>query len=251
MVDRSLEPMDLEALVTWAIRDQKADRTDVALFDLEAAADVDHDGWEPRGSSRDGVAEMLRRGEMGGCRVDGGGVLRGVQPRMHPDAETVADAIGRLRSLRQRGLVLLHARAGERPEWSAGGQALVPVPVPETQRGAVRHRIAGAWEDVPTHAEFARLRQRRGLPIVDRYGRSLVRTPEPGQTFRTLDDGSRQAFVKHCPVEPWPSDAWIANTNALYAAWHAGMMALLGELLGIPLRDHRLTGFNAPAAPWR
>ncbi|CAO3409380.1 hypothetical protein [Azospirillum largimobile] len=100
--------MDVESLAIWAIRDQKADRTGGTLFDLEAA--LDHPDREPQGSSRDGVATLMRRRETGGCRIDGGGPMRGVQPRVHPDAEAVVDAIRAIPDGRQRGLVFEYAQ---------------------------------------------------------------------------------------------------------------------------------------------
>ena len=209
-------------------------------------------GWEPRGSSADGVSAIARIGDIG-CRVDGGGSIRGVAPRVHPDAEAVMADIERIPDCRAAGLVLLYARQGERPEWSTGQQVLQRVPVADARRGGVRHRVIGEWERAPTHSEHARLRQRLGLSIVDHYGRSLVRGPlsgEQGYYFRTLDDGAREVLVKHCPVEPWPSTAWIKAVNDMYSTWHAGMMALLDQLLGVKLRDHRLTGFSAPPRPW-
>jgi hypothetical protein len=197
----------------------------------------------------DSVARLMKIGTLG-ARIDGGGPTRGLSPRLHPDAEVVMGAIDRIRDRRQAGLVLTYARAGDRPSWSTGAQTLVPVPAPEGKRGAVRHMVTGEWQAVPTHSEYARFLKSRGHPIVDAHGRSLVRFREPGQTFRTLDDGTRQAFVKHCPVEPWPSDDWIRSTNQQYADWHAGMMALLSQLLGTRLQDHAITGFRAPAIPW-
>lgn len=173
------QPMDVEALAIWAIRDQKADRTGGALFDVEAACD--RPDWEPRGSSRDGVAEMLRRRETGGCRVDGGGPMRGVQPRVHPDAEAIVDAILSIRDRRQRGLVFEYAQLGDRPDWSNGAQALVPVPVPESRRGAVRHVIAAEWETQPLRSEFCAI-----CTPVD----TASSTPMAGTVFRPPRTGS-------------------------------------------------------------
>lgn len=53
--------VDLEDLVRWAIQVQRADCDDIALHDLEAAAD----GGEPHGWSRDGVASLMQRGTVG------------------------------------------------------------------------------------------------------------------------------------------------------------------------------------------
>lgn len=248
--------IDLEALVTWAIRDQKADRDDVALFDVEAdvhnllLSDQTYRGQaiDLCRPAADGCATIARKAAVG-CEIDGSGVLRGVSPRLHPDAEAVMDAIRRL-SGREAALVLQHARMGDRPDWSTGEKRLVPVPVAEERRGAVRHKIGGAWERVPARSEVARAMMRRGVSIVDRHGRPTIAQAERGFHYRPLEDGSREVFVRWCPVEEQPSDAWVAFVNGMYAAWHAGMMALLGVLLGARLRDHVLTGFLAPARPW-
>ncbi len=240
--------IDLEDLVTWAVRDQKADRNTVALFDVELEAFGHMQGWEPCGHSNDGCFRQDIIGGIG-CHIDGSGALHGVAPRMHPDAEAVADAIER-RSGRVCGLILQHARLGERPEWSAGQQMLMCVKVSDKKPGRFRHKVVGEWQDVPSQSAYAQRRLSRGLPIVDQYGRSLVRQPEPGQTFRLLEDGSRQAFVRHCPVEKYPSDAWVIMINDLYATWHSGMLALLNDLRRVEMRDHRISGFAAPALPW-
>ncbi|MBY6265553.1 hypothetical protein EI613_27065 [Azospirillum sp. 412522] len=242
------QTVDVERLAIWAIRDQKADRTGGALFDLEAA--LDHPDREPQGSSRDGVATLMRRRETGGCRVDGGGPMRGVQPRVHPDAEAVVDAIRAIPDWRQRGLVFEYAQLGDRPDWSNGDQTLIPIPVPESRRGAVRHVVRAEWVDLPLQSVLLADLRRRGVPILDRYGRLRFPSQEPGFAYRITDDGGRQVVTRWCPVEPYPSDAWIVNTNAIYAAWHAGMMALERGLRRVVLRDHRLVGFGVPAEPW-
>ena len=162
--------LDLEALVTWAIKTQRADHDDVALFGLELAAYGASRGWEPRGQSLDGCARQARIGDVG-CQIDGGASVRGVAPRMHADAETVMDAINRLKV--GRGLVIRFARIGERPEWlSHAQQKLVKEPVIDTKRGGLRHKVVGAWEAVPTRSDMARAMRRLGECLVDQYGRS-------------------------------------------------------------------------------
>ncbi|WP_455174139.1 hypothetical protein [Azospirillum largimobile] len=77
--------------------------------------------------------------------------------------------------------------------------------------------------DLPLQSVLLADLRRRGVPILDRYGRRRFPSQEPGFAYRITDDGGRQVAVRWCPLEPYPSDAWIANANAIYAAWHAGM----------------------------
>lgn len=238
--------LDLERLVTWALRDQQADRAQSGLFDIEAAAN-DH-GWEPQGVSGDGVAALLRRNETGD-RVDGGGPVRGIAVKVHPDAEAVANALGWLDPW-QRRLVQAHGRAGTRPDWLPLNPPMVAVKRPSEARGRYRHVLAERWEGVPTRSELARRYLLGGQSLFDARGQRRIVEEERGFHFRTFGDGRRQVQVKWCPLEPAHSDADIVEANTDYAGWHAGMAALLGWIGGRSLRDHVVTGFAAPAAPW-
>ncbi|CBS88701.1 hypothetical protein [Azospirillum lipoferum] len=238
--------LDLEILVTWALRDQQADRVQSGLFDIEAAAN-DH-GWEPQGVSGDGVAELLRRHETGD-RVDGGGPVRGIAVTVHPDAEAVANAVGWLDPW-QRRLVRFHGRSGTRPDWLPLVPPLVAVKRPSEARGRYRHVTAERWEFVPTRSELAKRYLLRGQSLFDARGQRRIVEEERGFHFRTFGDGRRQVQVKWCPLEPAHSDAEIVEANTDYAGWHAGMTALLERIGGWGLHDHVLTGFTAPAAPW-
>ncbi|CAO3446681.1 hypothetical protein [Azospirillum argentinense] len=248
--------VDLEELVAWAIRDQKAHRDNTALHAVESAAHMSMrsrrggraDGYAFAGGwGMDSCARIAAIGNIG-TRIDGGGPTRGVAPRLHPDAEAVTTAMGRL-PWRQRGLIIEFGSIGEAPPWSNGKQRLVRVPVSEIIRGPLRHKVLAEWMGVMTRFQFANWRRARGLPIVDRYGRSIV-TDDVGIEFRYLEDGQRQAKVKHCPLQFDPSDEWIERTNGVYATWHAGMTALLDSMTGLALKDHRITGFAAQAEPW-
>lgn len=246
--------LDLEALVAWVVRDQKADRDRAALHTVEAAAQFAIRTRRRMGGSDYpggwGVDSCARVAEIGGLgtRIDGGGQTRGVAPRLHPDAERVMDAINRLPG-RQRGLVLHHARFG-RPEWDLGPQRLKAEPNDNPQGGGRRHKVLGAWERMPSRSEIARAMMARGIRIVDDYGRPKIQTADRGFSFQTLDDGTREFLCRWSPLQLVPSDADIGEARRLYADWHAGMMALLAGLLGVDLRDHRLRGFSAPARPW-
>lgn len=253
-------PVSAEGLATWAIRDQQADRTYTGLHRVEACAGAamrirqqPHRFAEydfPAGYPMDSVARAMEIGDIG-TRIDGGGPVRGVPVTVHPDAELVLDAIQAIPNGRQRGLVLEYARLGDRPDWSNGTQTLAPLPVPESQRGRTRHAVRAEWENLPAHSAALRRLLAAGHRIVDQHGARRFPACEPGFAYRVREDGQRQVAVRWCPVEPVPSDAWIANTNAIYAAWHAGMTILARTLVRLPLRDHRCTGFDAPAEPWR
>jgi len=250
--------MSLEELVRWAVRDQKADRTYTSLHRVESCAGAamharqypDSEGFDyPAGYPMDSVARAMEIGDIG-TRIDGGGPIRGVAVPVHDDAEMVVEAIRAIRNRRQRGLVLEYAQLGDRPDWSNGTQMLVRVQVSENKRGPLRHRVEGVWERQMQHTDLLRFLQTKGIRIVDPYGRRRFPMTQDGFQYRILSDGTRDALIRHCPLEFYPSDAWIKNVNALYSAWHAGMMALLGAVRGLPLRDYHCTGFNAPATPW-
>ncbi len=238
-------PVDLETLVIWAVKTQRADRDDVALHEVEARADGrEHVRW-----STDGVATLERIGSVG-CRIDGGGAKRGVALRVHQDAEAVVAAIERIPDMRRRSLVLLHARQGSGPDWLPYEQRLVGMPSGACAGRGNRFRVEATWEDYPEKSSIAQAMLGRGMQIVDRYGHSVIEREESGFAFRRNRGGQRQIHVRWCPVELEPSLAEIRAVNEVYAEWHAGMKRLLGELLGVWLHDHRLTGFKAPSVPW-
>lgn len=239
--------VDLETLVIWAVKTQRADCDDVSLFDIEREVDP-HLSRRPLVST-DGVATMLRRGNLG-CQVDGGGLLRTLSSRTHPDAETVMAAVNRVRDLRRRGLVLHYARAGYRPDFESGKQRLVAMPAKSGAGRGNKCRIEGEWEPTPERSVIARRMMATGRPIVDRYGRSVIDAAERGFRFDHGTDGQRRVFVRWCPLVEEPSLTEIRAVNETYAEWHAGMMTLLGQLVGVPLREFRLTGFKAPTCPW-
>lgn len=247
--------LDLEALLVWAIRDQMADRTDTALHPVEVIAHFGllrglpvGAGEYRTGISGDGCAVIANRNEVGAV-IDGGGAIRGVPPRVHPDAELVADAVERLPG-HQRRLVLSHARHADRPDWLPLVSPLVAVRQPAESRGRYRHVVLGAWETTPLQSEIARGYFARGISLFDRQGRRRIVEEERGFRFRVLGDGTRQVLAKWCPLEPLHSAAEIREANAGYAAWHAGMVALCSVLRVRSMRNHRLTDFGAPAAPW-
>lgn len=102
---RQRRAIDLEDLVVWAIRTQKADRDRVSLHAVElAAAAAIRWGHRPAGGFNApaswGVDSCVRVAEIGlaGTRVDGGGQIRGVAPRMLPLIEDSAPLYDELRA---------------------------------------------------------------------------------------------------------------------------------------------------------
>lgn len=220
--------VDLEALVVWAIKLQRADCDGVSLHDVEA----DIDGLEPARWSTDGVSSLIRRGTIGG-KVDGGPVVRGVPPRIHADAEAVMTAVNTIGDRRRRGLVLHYGRAGFRPDWLPWEQRLVGLPAESGAGRGNRNKIEGDWESVPERSEVARRMMAAGRPIVDQHGRSVIERAERGYLFRHEGE-RRQVFARWCPLVEEPTIAEIRAVNETYAEWHAGMMTLLGKLLSVP-----------------
>lgn len=248
--------LDLEALLVWVVRDQKADRVGAALHPLEVVAHFGLLHGLPAGAgvyetgiSGDGCAAIAQRGELG-TDVDGGGPIRGLPARLHPDAELVLEALERLPSSERR-VILDHARHGDRPEWLPLVSPLVAKRRPGHQPGRYRHIVADlGWETTPKQSEIAESYHRRGLSLFNARRERRIPLEEQGFDFRVLYDATRQVLVTWCPLEPRHSDAEIAEAHDDYAFWHGAMEALHAALRRRPMRDHRLTGFAAPAHPW-
>lgn len=106
--------IDIEALVIWALRDQRAGATPTrGLFQAEAEAS----GLTWYQGSNSAAIERLG---MVGCRIDISGPGRDA---VHPVAEAVDAVIGRSA---EAELLRLYARLGERPRWRAPKVWVVP-----------------------------------------------------------------------------------------------------------------------------
>lgn len=88
------------------------------------------------------------------------------------------------------------------------------------------------------------------LGPVERDGRPEVRVAEI-VLVRYANRTTRRVEVPYCPLELYPSDAWVAMARAEYRRWHGGLVALRAGLAVAPLRKWRLAGVGAPAEPWR
>lgn len=98
--------IDVEQLAQWAYGVQMVDRYERAgLHAIEAEAA----GFEPRGSSGDGIGALMRIEHLG-CRIDSGGVS--VSDAVHPAAYALAHA---LTGIKHGERVRFHALAGNRP----------------------------------------------------------------------------------------------------------------------------------------
>ncbi len=116
-------PTDIEDLLVWTYRDQRADvviRNGVGLHDTEAA--MDESTTERGASSTCGCAALERIGRAG-CRVDGGGMSA---DHLHEDAERIHRAV-ELLALPIAALVIRNARISDQPDCMAG---VMPRPCP-------------------------------------------------------------------------------------------------------------------------
>jgi hypothetical protein len=115
------QPIDIEALLVWTYRDQRADRVLKMAGGMYAQEDA-LDGREVVRTSADGVAAVQKIGLLG-TRVDGGGPSNGA---LHPDAEIVHQAVTELATPAAM-MVSRHARAASRPD-------SMPIPTPRPVR---------------------------------------------------------------------------------------------------------------------
>jgi len=248
--------LDLEALLVWAIRDQKADRIASTLHPLEAIAHYGLLRGLPAGAgvyetgiSGDGCATIANRFEVG-ADIDGRSAIRGISPCVHLDAELVAEALEWLPSSERR-IIRDHARHADRPVWLPLVAPLVAKMRPGHKPGRYRHVVADVgWEASPKQSEIAQRYLDRGVSLFDRLGRRRIVEEERGFQFRVLSDGTRQVLAEWCPLEPRHNAEEIAQANEDYRFWHGAMEALHERLRGKTLRDHLITGFSAPARPW-
>ncbi|PWC89819.1 hypothetical protein TSH100_04050 [Azospirillum sp. TSH100] len=245
--------IDIEALLVWAVQRQCCDRTDIALHPMERSASLAlqhgrHIGVIAEGRSADGVATILDRNDIG-ADIDGGGAIRGIPPRLHPDAERVGEALERLPAA-QRRLVARHARLGGRPEWASLRQPMVAAKRPSDAPGRYRHLTCAEWEQTPRRSDIAALYHRTGRSLFLPDGRKRLPEEEKGFSFRVGGDGQRWLLVKWCPLEPRLSEAEVAEINHLYSLWRDGVLTLYVRLTRLELRDHILRPFSIPGAPW-
>ncbi|MEN2977874.1 hypothetical protein P7L78_19160 [Tistrella bauzanensis] len=119
--------IDVENLLVWVYRDQKADLVTGRMDDGRVM------GW--RGSSLGRIEAVANLG----CRVDGRGAGWGAAGELHRDAAATHEVVETLDLGTQR-VVIRHARAGTRPDWTAGGLRCRPV-WRRTATGEVRPRV--------------------------------------------------------------------------------------------------------------
>jgi hypothetical protein len=116
-------PIDIEALLIWVYRDQKADRVlrhGMGLHEQEVALA----GLVPSHSSGDGIATLQRIAALG-TRVQGGGPSADA---LHSDAEITHAAVSALPHP-ITALLIRHARYASRPD---GDAVVLPRPTRET-----------------------------------------------------------------------------------------------------------------------
>lgn len=189
------KPVDVEALLAWAYRDQCVDRA------------AGH-GWG-LAQPLDSIARLER--------VHGASLAAGHD--CHPDAEIVHAAVLRLPHS-QIGLVISHAKVGDRPSWGEGMRLVVAARV--TQRG-------------------------NPVRLYD-ASRNLI-----GHEVRAAAEMPGGALF-YAPADA-PPLAWygrlIAGERLGWRLWHAGLVSVAAHLAAAGLlRDYAVGGPAAPATPW-
>lgn len=216
-------------LLRWTYRQQKADRMSGAgLHGLEIAADGG--AWGIFGGSSSNAATIEMNGRLG-CIIRSTAWQQNYS--LHPDAETVINAVSALSSVNRAGAALVrrHAIADEAPHWCS----TMPTPEP-TYRWNVRQGREDMIEDAV--AETVTLREQRR----DDRGR-LMWTDDgfPVDTWVRFE-------VLFCPLRYWPDPAFIAQCRAEYRAWHGALITLKSMLSRLQRWD--VVAIGAEAEPW-
>lgn len=229
--------VDAWDFLVWAVRDQRADQDDVGLHEIELQSFA-QSYWR---TSTCGCSAIGRIGAIG-TPIDGGGHTRGVAPSVHPDADR---AVETLRGIARSSFVLRHARVGDPPSWSDGTQRLVPAVNPDG--GGRRYRVLATWQNDLSLSGLVKA----GFRLVDRTGTRRFKDTYPGFEYRLVDENvGREVKVRYCPIHQEPSTEWISSVNNQYSRWHEVMTAFCERIRDASLRDHVVTGFRHPAAPW-
>jgi hypothetical protein len=201
MMVRQRQPIDIEDLLVWTYRHQKADiviERGIGLHSLEAAAG----GIEIHGSSACGCASVERIGMLG-TRIDMSGHGSG---DLHPDAEAVHRAVmqldDRVNGLPRSRLVIQHAARGERPDPMLGA---VPRPYPLLTHDG---RVAIEWLDRGRRFGLCRVQWSPAWALIDAAQREysawhaalrlLAMAVNEGKGLAT-----RVALAPHAPHAPW------------------------------------------------
>ena len=155
--------VDIEALVIWAFRDQKADLVvgrGAGLHEIEASAD----GRPRQGGSN--VASLAQYAALG-TKIDEPGPDPGL---VDPDAERIYEAVLTLNTA-CKGLVCRHGRNASRPDYGAGleGQAALRSQRLAGKRGGPHDlRSQPAPDRLPDLSGYHRDRRRRRARHSDR-----------------------------------------------------------------------------------
>jgi hypothetical protein len=210
---RTPKTLDIEGLIHWTYQRQKADQVierGQGLHRLEAEAD----GIEIHGRSADGCARIAEIIALG-AKIEGSGMPAG---ELHPDAEAVHEAVmirrkGALTPL-QRGLILVHARAGTRPDWMEGErERYEPVRRPDGS-------IKVSWsrdgrKDLPSHCEIRLAVSQEEIDLARRvYGEWRA-----GMAWLRWYLTEHRLLKDHAVTGPVvASSPWLASTDSRAAA---------------------------------
>jgi hypothetical protein len=220
---RPLTAISLESLVVWAYRDQLVDKmTARSLDSIERQAEGRDLGYQP---SPFGSGALVERAALLGTKVDGGGRSW----ECHRDAELLHEVVCGMPPLPAL-LIARYGRTGAAPEWRTTDPAPFAVPVAESSRSPLRHKIELHWYRIEGH-------------------RPKIRRGESAELVN-IAPGIWDLGCRACPIVYYPPLDYVKSMRDEYAAWHDAMQGLLQRLADAAFRDHRLTGFAAPRSPW-
>lgn len=224
--------MDVFTLLVWAFRAQKVDSAaGRGLFDLESALLEEEEPFHRR--SADGAEAVAGIGALG-CRVDGGGPVRGVAPPCHPDAFVALEALDevhRLHGPHVAALVLRHAKDGAPPAASTIPPKAFPVEVEGAGKNwgvfdgrRVYYRVVAVGKVREVHTKVVRTRGQKPQTV----------------EVEVLKD------VEVCPVVWEPEPTWVSAENLKARDWLRGMETAAAFLLSANFDTHEVSAFLPP-----
>jgi hypothetical protein len=227
-------------------------RTDKRTIDIETALQWTMRDEMPKGrpveaSVWDTVISYSRLGARVDVSHGGGGGLGFIDGEPHPDAVTIARAVGDLPSGMSlsadecEALVGHYARLDRAAVSAVARASFNPVML---IIGCAGNRARPAWDIGLPRVRVLRHSNNNAIVFGDDDAGGVMRLrPAKDNSYRFAD--RPRAFIQYCE----PSVGELIEARVEYTIWHRALALLVTKLAG-KLADHVVTGPKASAAPW-
>jgi len=138
-------------------------------------------------------------------------------------------------------LIIEHAESGERPEPSTAHPEAFPVPARDEVMLA---EDRSGWSMINGRRFSYVLRSEETVREME-----IVEPKPTKRRHKAVEQRLKAVRVEFCPVDWFPTPAYVDMVNAIYDRWLDAMCELLLSLEGAKLKNHLLTGFSFERGP--